>query len=249
MPVSESYGDVNTVYSDEEWASRLRMAGCGPYLMTEEMMQPEKETKMSMMWGVKADDTCETARQLSGVRETLAQHQTQAALQQQIAIQEMYQGQSESEKSRANWQNLLNAGAQIMASTSGRDIFSDSAMKISNSTVPPLSADRVAFLEARLRELEALLAEDRKQLRAVLAASEETGNHDYIGPVSDGKAVADPVHENFHRAVGDVLSGKVMHEARKQMQEALKTAPRDVEPKSLPAKALRLPSMEKGVRL
>lgn len=244
MPVSETYGDVNTVYSDEEWASRLLMAGCGPYLMTEEMMQPEKETKMSMMWGVKADDTCETARQLSGVRET------QSALQQQVAMQAMLHTSQQP--------TLANVGADLppryqwqIEASSDRFIFSDSAMKISNSPAPPPHSDRVFFLEARVRELEAVLraADDVRRLESALSAAEETGNHDYIGPVSDGKAVADPVHENFHRAVGDVLSGKVMHEARKQMQEALKTAPRDVEPKSLPAKAMRLPSMEKGVRL
>lgn len=71
-----------------------------------------------------------------------------------------------------------------------------------------------------------------------LLPTTEPGNHDYNGPTETvphpdlpgrtvQRAVSDPVHENFHRAVGDVLAGKVIPAARRQMQEALKSAPKE----------------------
>lgn len=72
---------------------------------------------------------------------------------------------------------------------------------------------------------------DQWQERALAAEAllrvEEPGPHDYNGSIADGKTVRDPVHERFHGAIGDVLSGKVMPAARRQMQEALKQAPKD----------------------
>jgi hypothetical protein len=69
--------------------------------------------------------------------------------------------------------------------------------------------------------------------------------HDYHGPVKDGKAVPDEVHERFHRSIGDVLAGRVIPEARRQMQEALKAAPKDKAPfpvrATVQAIGLRLP--------
>ena len=69
--------------------------------------------------------------------------------------------------------------------------------------------------------------------------ADPAGNHDYIGPASRGKSgnPPDPVHEQFHRAVGDVLAGRVIPEARRQMEEALKNAPK--EPVSAPGAILR----------
>jgi hypothetical protein len=67
-------------------------------------------------------------------------------------------------------------------------------------------------------------------LMAVISAktTAEPGNHDYIGPLdADRKPVADPVHERFHGSVGDVIAGRVLPEARRQMQEALKVAPKE----------------------
>lgn len=61
------------------------------------------------------------------------------------------------------------------------------------------------------------------RLRAMLPA--EGSGPDYHGPVKDGKAVPDSVHEQFHRAVGDVLAGKVMPQARDQMRKALDGVP------------------------
>ena len=76
-----------------------------------------------------------------------------------------------------------------------------------------------------------LLAEITR-LRKQLWLPTEPGAHDYHGPTKPDPdtgrpvPVPDPVHERFHGAVGDVLAGKVMPEARRQMQEALKQCPR-----------------------
>lgn len=106
---------------------------------------------------------------------------------------------------------------------------------------------------SRLRENErladGLLADrDREivQLRAERAAwkcmyerlsavDEDVGSHDYHGPMSKpgpdepGRPVPIPdiIHERFHKSVGDVLSGKIIPEARRQMEEALKNAPKE----------------------
>lgn len=61
------------------------------------------------------------------------------------------------------------------------------------------------------------------RLKSMLPA--EGSGPDYHGPVKDGEAVPDPVHEQFHRAVGDVLAGKVMSKARDQMRKALDGVP------------------------
>lgn len=66
-------------------------------------------------------------------------------------------------------------------------------------------------------------------LHARLTAEQPT-DLDYNGPVKDGKAVPDPVHEQFHRAVGDVIAGKVIPAARRQMEEALKSVPKEKAP-------------------
>ncbi len=78
------------------------------------------------------------------------------------------------------------------------------------------------------------LLEDALQ-RYERVAAEEPGSHPYHGPTekdANGRnvTVPDPVHENFHKAIGDVMAGKVMHEARKQMQESLKNAPKEKTP-------------------
>jgi hypothetical protein len=105
----------------------------------------------------------------------------------------------------------------------------------------------------RIRELErdrdAAWAESAR-LSAILAKSgmnhvpENTGSHPYHGPVKDGESIHDVAHERFHHSVGDVLSGKIMPEARRQMQEALKNVPK--EPATIPR---LMPKLEKGVRI
>jgi hypothetical protein len=59
---------------------------------------------------------------------------------------------------------------------------------------------------------------------------EAPGNLDYNGPTKDGKAVPDPAHERFHGAIGDVLAGNIIPAARRQMQEALKSCPKEKAP-------------------
>lgn len=85
-------------------------------------------------------------------------------------------------------------------------------------------AERISELTHRLGMLEEVLQ------RYEGAAAESPGDHTYNGPVVNGKAVPDDVHERFHKAIGDVMAGKVMHEARKQMQESLKNAPKEKTP-------------------
>lgn len=88
--------------------------------------------------------------------------------------------------------------------------------------------------------------DERDALKQV-AATGDAPNIDYHGTKDlDGLPVPDPVHENFHRAVGDVLAGKVMSAARKQMEDALGKAPKDKVP--FPTRA-SIPFLEKGVRL
>ena len=110
-----------------------------------------------------------------------------------------------------------------------------------------------SFMEERIAELErdrdAAWAETAR-LSAILAKSgmnhvpENTGAHPYHGPVKDGESIHDVAHERFHHSVGDVLSGKIMPEARRQMQEALKNVPK--EPATIPR---LMPKLEKGVRV
>lgn len=89
------------------------------------------------------------------------------------------------------------------------------------------------------------------RIAGVLAAQEQPGNIDYIGPTKPDPdkpgrrlPVPDAVHEQVHRVVGDVLAGRVIQEARRQLQEALKSAPK--EKASLPTNAT---TMQIGLRL
>ena len=107
-------------------------------------------------------------------------------------------------------------------------------------------------MEERIRELERDRDDARDEvarLYAILAHSgisveESVGSHPYHGPVKDGESIHDVAHERFHHSVGDVLSGKIMPEARRQMQEALKNVPK--EPATIPR---LMPKLEKGVRV
>lgn len=97
------------------------------------------------------------------------------------------------------------------------------------------------------------------------AIVEEPGAHDYHGPTepvldSDGvpthnrRAVADVVHERFHKTVGDVLAGKVIPAARKQMRDALDKAPKFAETTASTAapmnpNAIRFNGQQIGLRL
>jgi hypothetical protein len=85
--------------------------------------------------------------------------------------------------------------------------------------------DREGWAELGARQAEAInrLMDERQRV-----AVAEPGDHPYHGPLGapddkgQRRAVADPVHERFHQSVGDILAGKVLPAARKQMAEALR---------------------------
>lgn len=97
-------------------------------------------------------------------------------------------------------------------------------------------SDRIAALEADLLGLRgycevlekrdatrnATIAELEHDIRMLM--SDKVGDHDYHGPVKDGKAVPDESHERFHGSIGDVLSGNIIRPARDQMEKALADA-------------------------
>lgn len=76
------------------------------------------------------------------------------------------------------------------------------------SEIATEQANRIAELEHDIRML----------------MSDKVGDHDYHGPVKDGKAVPDESHERFHGSIGDVLSGNIIRPARDQMEKALADA-------------------------
>lgn len=92
------------------------------------------------------------------------------------------------------------------------------------------TAMRVLLQPSVNREGE-LLAEIAR-LKDQLWLPREVGDHPYHGPTKPdpdtGRSVPvpDPVHERFHGSIGDVIAGNVMPEARRQMQEALKSTPK-----------------------
>lgn len=95
----------------------------------------------------------------------------------------------------------------------------------------------IAALAERDGAFKAGFSAAKRKLAADVVAAEEPGAHDYNGPSepvldSDGvptgrrRAVANEVHERFHKAIGDVMAGKVIPAARKQMDDALDRAPK-----------------------
>lgn len=88
-----------------------------------------------------------------------------------------------------------------------------------------------AMLQPSMNREGELLAEITR-LKDQLWLPREVGDHPYHGPTKPDPdtgrpvPVPDPVHERFHGSIGDVIAGNVMPEARRQMQEALKTAPK-----------------------
>lgn len=101
---------------------------------------------------------------------------------------------------------------------------------------------RLAVRDARIAQLEAdafLAACDTDDPWRV-TAEHNTGDHPYHGPtrpvhdengtLTGRESVPDPVHEEFHRSIGHVLGGKVLPAARRQMEEAIKQAPKDKAP-------------------
>lgn len=74
----------------------------------------------------------------------------------------------------------------------------------------------------QLADKDARIAELEHDIRMLM--SDKVGDHDYHGPVKDGKAVPDESHERFHGSIGDVLSGNIIRPARDQMEKALADA-------------------------
>jgi len=68
-----------------------------------------------------------------------------------------------------------------------------------------------------------------RAMRAAAPAATEPRDTDYIGP-------RDASHERAHEVVKDILNGRITQPARRQIQEALKSAPAD--PKAFPNGAL-----------
>lgn len=71
------------------------------------------------------------------------------------------------------------------------------------------------------------------RLKQQLWLPTEPGSHPYHGPTKPDPETGNPVpihdldHEGFHKAVGNVIAGKIIPAARRQMQEALKNAPKE----------------------
>jgi hypothetical protein len=126
-----------------------------------------------------------------------------------------------------------------------RDMEAPPDKYMANEIEPSFMKKRIAELE---RDRDAALAETSRLFvllaKSGMSVGESAGDHPYHGPVKDGESIHDVAHERFHHSVGDVLSGKIMPEARRQMQEALKNVPK--EPTTIPR---LMPKLEKGVRV
>jgi hypothetical protein len=101
--------------------------------------------------------------------------------------------------------------------------------------------DRIEGLEGEAAAMEILRGHDAETIASLsdaLMRVNDQGKRDYIGPTETvettagpvKQAVPDPVHENFHRAIGDVIDGKVMSGAREQMRKALDSVPKEKAP-------------------
>lgn len=114
--------------------------------------------------------------------------------------------------------------------------------------VPLTGVEDGAVTREELDALGWVLDEFRDCWRNPMVATEKPGDHPYHGPVkphditgeggevmrTERRAVPDEVHERFHKAVGDVISGKVMPAAREQMKRELERAPPYAPPSSDP---------------
>lgn len=91
-------------------------------------------------------------------------------------------------------------------------------------------------------------------LRDRIASLPDAPAPDYHGPTADGRATPSIEHERFHESVKDVLAGKIMTSARRQMQEALKQVPREAPTTAstsvpMPGKALTVGGDPRGMGL
>lgn len=115
----------------------------------------------------------------------------------------------------------------------------DAAIRLMSGSPGDHALTVLARQNLALRQQLADATAETKKLRKQLWLPTEVADHNYIGPTKKDPetgqktTIRDPVHERFHGAVGDVLGGRVMGEARKQMQEALKNAPKEYTPPNL----------------
>ena len=125
--------------------------------------------------------------------------------------------------------------------------------------VAPNALSELQIVQRRIEELLRLnrdlmsLNDEFLSRLTAKATKAEPGDHDYHGPVVDGKTVSDEVHERFHGAIGDVLAGKVMPKAREQMREALNRQLPDApttasKSRPMPGRALAFNQQQIGLR-
>ena len=108
-------------------------------------------------------------------------------------------------------------------------------LKMDINRLTPTDEPQIANLEAEVSQWKAIAqkatdafnqaVQDSWDLRdRRMVAADDAGNHNYHGPIKDGKAIPDETHERFHGAIGDVLAGNVIRPARDQMERALADA-------------------------
>lgn len=203
----------------------------GSYPMTLETLRPMKEEKMS-------DDFNVAIEQESASRDhwSVAYQQAQSLFGIQQAAAQAY----------AQYQQPIVAQRDMSG-------IAQRTAHLTNDSETRCALSRAYNAETQLAALRAEIAvlhdalKVRTDERDALRAAEEKGNHDYNGPVdTDGRTVPDPVHERVHEVVGDILAGRIIAPARRQLQDALGKAPKDKTP--FPVRA-SIPFLEKGVRL
>jgi hypothetical protein len=98
-----------------------------------------------------------------------------------------------------------------------------------DNTVTRLHADNVTLraLAQKTADQECVYLREIAELKRKLAFPDQAGDHPYNGPVKDGASIPDETHERFYKSVGDVIAGRVMPVARKQMEDALANAPKE----------------------
>ena len=214
------------------------MPGCGPYLMIPDTI--EKEEKMTA-------DTYDWVNIPATFKDMYArsnQQRLQQAAQQfmyQPSQQYMYGDTMQAQREFSGLAESQKRAAELMRA--------DNEMCAMGSAYN--AAAKVKELEAQntaLHDMLKIRTDERDALRRKISAStdEALGNHPYHGPTKDGQSVPDEVHERFHKTIGDVLTGKVIPAARKQMEDALRQAPKEKTP--FPIRASN-PLLEKGIRL
>ena len=105
--------------------------------------------------------------------------------------------------------------------------------------------------EFREKWLAATRGDRYSRLEPFVSAVPSDEQHDYNGPTATDRdgirhPVPDPVHERFHKAVGDVIAGRVIPAARKQMEDALKRTPPEPSTSASTGKAMPDKSLGTG---